>query len=101
MSMATGKVHGGKPIWVTEGGAELPVTNMAIGVALALTGPGSCSLDRMVGSRVPAASVPCAALAVAGGTPLGLSRQPAPSPESLQAEKGGSRPTSVGAGPTA
>src|ERR687885_1873142 len=26
MAMASVKAHGGKPIWVTEGGAELPVT---------------------------------------------------------------------------
>src|SRR5579872_5084108 len=29
MIMATAKAHWGKPIWVTRGGAELPVTNMA------------------------------------------------------------------------
>jgi uncharacterized membrane protein YphA (DoxX/SURF4 family) len=30
MTMATAKAHWRKPIWVTEGGAELPVTNTAI-----------------------------------------------------------------------
>ena len=51
MSMATAKVHWGKPIWVTTGGAELPVTNAAI--ALALAGPGSISLDAALGTRLP------------------------------------------------
>src|SRR3712207_554573 len=47
MAIAAGKVHWGKPIWVTEGGAELPVVNMALGTGLALTGPVRYSLDRM------------------------------------------------------
>ena len=40
MGTATTKVHWGKPIWVSEGGAELPVTNIAVASALALAGPG-------------------------------------------------------------
>src|SRR5579883_757530 len=35
MSMATAKAHWGKPIWVTAGGAELPVINIAVAAALA------------------------------------------------------------------
>ncbi|MBI4321886.1 MAG: DoxX family protein [Chloroflexi bacterium] len=54
MGVATGTVHAGKPIWVTEGGAELPVTNMAVATGLTLAGPGRFSLDRMLGSKVPA-----------------------------------------------
>jgi putative oxidoreductase len=53
MSMATRKAHWGKPIWVTEGGPELPVTNIAIAIALMLTGPGKYSLDRALGIRLP------------------------------------------------
>src|SRR5947209_4734062 len=30
MSMATAKAHWGKPIWASAGGAELPVSNMAM-----------------------------------------------------------------------
>jgi putative oxidoreductase len=53
MGMATAKVHWGKPIWVTSGGAELPVTNIAIALALGLTGPGKVSVDSALGLRLP------------------------------------------------
>lgn len=53
MVMATAKAHSVKPIWVTEGGAELPVTNIAIATALMLNGPGKYSLDRALGIRWP------------------------------------------------
>ena len=51
--MATRKAHWGKPVWVTEGGPELPVTNMSIATALMLAGPGKYSLDRALGLRLP------------------------------------------------
>src|SRR5918998_2725738 len=54
MAMATATAHQGKPIWVTEGGAELPVTNIAASTALILNGPGRYSLDRALGIRLPA-----------------------------------------------
>src|ERR687894_820096 len=47
------KAHGGRPIFVTEGGAELPVTNLAITTALMLNGPGKYSLDQALGIRLP------------------------------------------------
>jgi putative oxidoreductase len=53
MAMATRKAHWGNPIWVTEGGPELPVTNMSIATALMLAGPGKYSLDRALGIRLP------------------------------------------------
>lgn len=53
MTMATTKVHWGKPIWVTSGGAELPVTNGAVAVALALVGPGRLSVDHLLGTGLP------------------------------------------------
>jgi putative oxidoreductase len=53
MSMATRKAHWGKPIWVTEGGAELPVLNIAISTALMIREPDAFSLDRILGIRLP------------------------------------------------
>jgi putative oxidoreductase len=53
MSMATTKAHWGKPIWVTEGGAELPVLNLAVSTALMLREPDKYSLDRVLGIRLP------------------------------------------------
>jgi putative oxidoreductase len=54
MSMATRKAHWGKPIWVTEGGAELPILNIAISAALMIREPDRYSLDRVLGIRLPA-----------------------------------------------
>jgi putative oxidoreductase len=53
MSMATRKAHWDKPIWVTEGGAELPVLNIAISAALMIREPDRYSLDRLLGIRLP------------------------------------------------
>ena len=54
MSMATRKAHWGKPIWVTEGGAELPLLNIAVATALMIREPDRFSLDRILGIRLPA-----------------------------------------------
>jgi putative oxidoreductase len=54
MSMATRKAHWDKPIWVTEGGAELPVLNIAISTALMVREPDGFSLDGLLGIRLPA-----------------------------------------------
>jgi putative oxidoreductase len=54
MSMATRKAHWGKPIWVTEGGAELPLLNIAVSAALMIREPDRYSLDRVLGIRLPA-----------------------------------------------
>lgn len=54
MSMATKKAHWGKPIWVTEGGAELPLFNIAVSTALMIREPDRYSLDRVLGIRLPA-----------------------------------------------
>jgi putative oxidoreductase len=42
-----------KPVWPTSGGAELPLTNVALSTALVLSGPGKYSLGRALGVRLP------------------------------------------------
>ena len=66
MGMATFVAHRGKPIWVTSGGAELPVTNMAIVAALLATGPGKYSLDYALNLHPPRWTVLPGIAAVAG-----------------------------------
>jgi len=46
------KVHLGKPIWNTAGGAELPLLNLTVLSVLALRGPGKLSLDKLFRLRV-------------------------------------------------
>src|SRR5215213_7445759 len=53
MSMATTRAHWGRPIWATEGGAELPVLNLAVSMALMIREPDKYSLDRVLGVRLP------------------------------------------------
>jgi len=80
MIMATAKAHWGKPIWVAQGGAELPVTNMAVALALTLTGPGRFSLDNVFGIRVPRALVIAVAIVEAVMLAIGIiTPRPAPS----------------------
>jgi putative oxidoreductase len=53
MIVAWRKKHGDKPIWVNQGGAELPLTNLTIATALILAGPGAISIDRVLGIKTP------------------------------------------------
>lgn len=53
MAMAAATAHRDKPIWVTQGGPELPLTNAGIAAALALTGPGKLSLDALLHTGFP------------------------------------------------
>ena len=86
MGMATAKVHWGKPIWVTSGGAELPITNMAIALALGLAGPGGYSIDRRLGTRLPRLVLVPGLLLAAVGVAVGViaSRQPQPAAEQAE-----------------
>jgi putative oxidoreductase len=68
MLTATRQMHWKTPIWSTEGGAELPLTNIAIGVALATNDPGRLSLDYLLGFKVPKAVT----LAVLAGVVAGV-----------------------------
>lgn len=54
MLMAITRVHWPK-VWATNGGFELPLTYLAVAIAVALTGPGAISVDSMLGIVVPAA----------------------------------------------
>ncbi|HXA29403.1 MAG TPA: DoxX family protein [Candidatus Angelobacter sp.] len=81
MVMATTTAHWGKPIWATQGGAELPVVNIAAFTTLAVTGPGALSVDRALGIRVPRWMVGLTVAGVAAGTAYALAtRQTSPAP---------------------
>lgn len=77
MVMAWAKAHAGKPIWVTSGGAELPLINLAAAAALVLTGPGRLSLDSALEIDTPTLVTVATALGVAGGIAAGLMARPA------------------------
>jgi putative oxidoreductase len=53
MLVATFTVHWGKGLFVTTGGPELPITNMAAAVAVAIMGPGRFALDSWWGISPP------------------------------------------------
>lgn len=78
MLMAWNKAHAGKPIWVTAGGAELPLINMAVGTALALHGPGRYSIDEALGIEVPKGLIWLTVVGVAAGVAAGVLAKPAP-----------------------
>lgn len=90
MVMAWNKAHAGKPIWVTSGGAELPLLNLAAAAALTLTGPGRISLDQLLGLRVPRALVALSAAGVAAGIAAGVMARPQAEPEAEGAAGAGS-----------
>lgn len=83
MTTAWRRAHAGKPIWVTSGGAELPLTNIAVALAVALAGPGLYSLDARLGIQVPSLLTAVAALAAAAGVAAAAWR-PAAAPEAAR-----------------
>lgn len=80
MVVATGRAHWGRPIWSSKGGAELPVTNLAVLGALTLLGPGRFSADRLLGSKVPAVLTALYTLGTAGTLAWVLSTPPPDQP---------------------
>jgi len=96
MTMATAKVHWGKPIWAGQGGAELPLTNIAAALTLLIAGPGRFSLDRLFGIRLPRTLVIAVALIEAVLLAIGIMSRPAP-PQAQQVEN--QTPTTAAASP--
>ena len=87
MAMAWAKGHAGEPIWASEGGAELPLTNIAVTTAMAMTGPSRYSLDNLLGIRVPGWMTTLTVLGSLGTVIYGMMAQPEPS----EAEQAGVR----------
>ncbi len=88
MSMATRKAHWGKPVWATEGGAELPLLNIAVSTALMIREPDRYSLDRILGIRLPAWVGPLGLVGIILTvlyTELGADEHPAEHEEAQQA----------------
>lgn len=79
MAMAWAKGHAGKPIWASEGGGELPLTNIAATMAVAMTGPGRYSLDNLLGIRVPGWMTALTVLGSLGTLIYAMMVQPEPS----------------------
>ena len=86
MAMAWATAHRGQPIWVTEGGAELPLTNIAASTALILNGPGKYSLDRALGIRLPRWLAPLGLVAIVLSVVYGIGGE-APPPEGDEARE--------------
>jgi putative oxidoreductase len=87
MTMATAKAHWGKPIWVTSGGAELPVVNSAVALAVMLSGPGSLSLDHAFGLRLPNWMSGLAMVGAATAVAYGLTLEPKQEPMAEEASQ--------------
>jgi putative oxidoreductase len=57
MLMAVLKFHWSKGFWGQQGGYEYPLVLGLLGAVLALVGPGSYSLDALIGFALPAALI--------------------------------------------
>jgi putative oxidoreductase len=64
MLTAIVKVHWTKGLWAGKGGMELPLTNLVAALTIALTGPGTYSLDARLGVALPEPITLIAGLAV-------------------------------------
>jgi putative oxidoreductase len=86
MVMATRLAHWGKPVWVSRGGPELPLVNMAAFTALALSGPGRLSVDGALGIRLPRWVGVLTAAGVLGGAAFALATR-APEEQSQEQQQ--------------
>lgn len=84
MGMAIGKVHMGKPIWVSKGGAELPLLYLTAALAVGLAGPGKYSLDEAFDIHLPAALSAIAAVGAGAALAYGLATPPPAQDQSQQ-----------------
>lgn len=66
MAVAIRRAHWKLPIFVSAGGAELAATNLSAATLLAVMGPGTYSVDRLFGLRMPRPVQALAALMTAG-----------------------------------
>lgn len=80
MAVAIATAHLGKGWFGQTGGPELPLTNVAAAVALALAGPGRYALDSWLGIALPepATGIVVAVLALIGVAASLLSRRQRP-----------------------
>lgn len=82
------RVHWPK-VWVTSGGMELPLTNLAVAAAVGIAGPGAVSLDAVLGTALPSWAVATGTAAVLIGWVVGStgsSRSVAQAQESQRVE---------------
>lgn len=85
MAMATQKAHLGKPFFAAQGGPEVPALYSTVALALAATGPGRYSIDKVLGLKLPRWLSATAALAAAGVVLYGMLQEPdAPHPDEVQ-----------------
>lgn len=92
MVVAWRKAHGGKPIWVNQGGGELPVTNLTIASALMLAGPGTVSFDHLLGIKTPWWMSLLAIIGTATGIAIALSDEIHDAAETIRREEAVSTP---------
>jgi putative oxidoreductase len=87
MIVAWRKVHGDKPIWANQGGAELPLTNLTIAAALILAGPGPISIDHALGIKTPWWMSLLAIIGTAAGIAIALGDDIHETAESIRREE--------------
>ena len=77
MLTAIARAHWPK-VWVTEGGLEHPLTNLAVVVAVGITGPGAYSLDAVLRTGLPGGLTAALVIAALVGWLVGLAMSAAP-----------------------